>query len=235
MTRELFRNDSYLRQCQARVVSSSDQAVVLEQTVFYPLGGGQPGDRGQLKAEDGRCWQVCDTRKDRETGQLLHLLEPGQQPPEAGLELSAEIDWDYRYRLMRMHSSLHLLCSLVDAPVTGGSVGPDRSRLDFDLDESPDKEPLEQRLNELVAQDIAVEIGSITDQQLDSNPELVRTLSVQPPRGLGQVRTIRMGEVDYQPCGGTHVARTGEIGGLRLGKIEKKGKRNRRIHIHLAD
>ncbi len=235
MTQELFREDAYLKFCQARVAEVAEGGVVLDRTVFYPLGGGQPGDRGRLLAEDGRSWQVVDSRKSRESGRHLHLLAEGVEPPEPGLVVQAEIDWEYRHRLMRMHSSLHLLCSLVDAPVTGGSVGPERSRLDFDLDCSPEKQPLEAALNALIRQDIPVEVGSITDQQLDDSPELVRTLSVQPPRGLGRVRTIRIGDVDYQPCGGTHVASTAEIGGLRVGKIEKKGKRNRRIHIHLLD
>lgn len=235
MTQELFRNDSYLKECAATVVDVKDNAIILDQTVFYPTGGGQPGDSGTLTLDDGRTITIANTVKDRETGALLHLVEEGTPLPEVGTSLKCEINWDRRYQLMRMHTALHLLCSKVDAAVSGGSIGLDKSRLDFDLPESPDKEALAAAINEEIAANKPVEVGSISDDELNENPDLIRTMSVKPPMGQGSVRTIRVADVDYQPCGGTHVKSTGEIGPIRIGKIEKKGKQNRRINIHFAE
>ncbi|MCB2103030.1 MAG: alanyl-tRNA editing protein [Rhodobacterales bacterium] len=239
MTEELFRADAYLRQCEATVTAVDVRGIQLDRTVFYPTGGGQPGDTGALTTADGRRVAIADTVKDRDDGAHLHVPAEGAQDQDqvlaAGDVVTAEIDWDRRHRLMRMHTGLHLLCSLVDAPVTGGSVGEDRSRLDFDLAETPDKEALTAALNALVAQDKAVTPSWITDAELDANPDLVRTMSVQPPRGSGRVRIIDVQGVDLQPCGGTHVKATGEIGPLRIGKIEKKGRQNRRINLHFAE
>lgn len=235
MTIELFREDSYLQECQAKVISHQDGAVVLDQTVFYPTGGGQPGDSGLLILADGSKLTVANTIKDNETGALLHLLEEGTPLPAIGENVTCKIDWERRYKLMRMHTALHILCSKIDAPVSGGSIGLDKSRLDFDLPESPDKDALSVELNKEIEANLSIEVSSISDEELSANPELIRTMSVKPPMGQGSVRTIKVGNVDYQPCGGTHVRSTGEIGAIRIGKIEKKGKQNRRINIHFAD
>ncbi|NVJ91125.1 MAG: alanyl-tRNA editing protein [Methylocystaceae bacterium] len=234
MTKELFREDSYLQECDALVSAVQDNAVILDQTVFYPTGGGQPGDSGVFVLEDGSSLTVTNTVKDQESGALLHLLEEGCPVPEVGTKVTCKIDWERRHKLMRMHTALHILCSKVDAAVSGGSIGLEKSRLDFDLPESPDKEALTAAINAEIEADKPIDVSSISDEELDANPDLVRTMSVKPPSGQGRVRTIRVGDVDYQPCGGTHVKSTGEIGPIRVGKIEKKGKLNRRINIHFA-
>ena len=236
MTDELFRSDSYLKSCEAAVTNVSEQGVVLDRTVFYPVGGGQPGDRGTLTLADGSTLEVVDTYKDRETGDHVHVLAEGVSAPEVGATLTAEIDWDRRHRLMRMHTTLHLLCAVVDGGVTGGQVGEEKSRLDFDLpDTSLDKERIEAELNRLIGENHTVGFSSVTDEELNAQPELVRTMSVKPPSGQGSVRVIDIDGVDLQPCGGTHVRETGEIGRVRVGKIENKGKHNRRINVHLDD
>ena len=232
MTDELFRRDAYAKTCEARVTGSDAQGLRLDRTVFYPTGGGQPGDSGWLTLADGRRLRVVDTVKDETAGDIVHVLEsPLAETPGEGLVL-AEIDWDRRHRLMRMHTSLHLLCALVDAPVTGGSVRDGSGRLDFDLPENTiDKEQLGVELNRLVAEGHAVEYRWVTDAELEASPELVRTMSVAPPRGEGRVRLVEIDGVDLQACGGTHVANTAEIGPLKVGKIEKKGRQNRRVTI----
>ncbi len=235
MTNELFRSDSYLRECEASVTALQDNAIILDQTIFYPTGGGQPGDSGTFELADGRIITVANTVKDRDTGTHLHLVEEGTPLPAVGEKIKCALNWERRYLLMRMHTAMHILCSKVDGAVTGGSVGLEKSRLDFDLPEAPDKEALAAAINTEIEADKPVEIGSITDEELENNPDLVRTMSVKPPTGQGSVRTIRVGDVDYQPCGGTHVKSTGEIGLIRIGKVEKKGKLNRRINIHFAD
>lgn len=231
MTEELFREDSYLKACEATVVAVEGNGVVLDQTVFYPAGGGQPGDHGVMTV-NGSELAIVDCFKDRESEAHLHVLAEGATLPKIGDKVNVTLDWDRRYKLMRMHSALHLLCGAVDGSVTGGSVGPDKSRLDFDLDDAPDKEALAAKLNEAVAANADVSISWITDEELDSNPDMVRTMSVKPPRGSGRVRVIEVVGIDLQPCGGTHVKNTSEIGRLRVGKIEKKGRQNRRINIH---
>ena len=230
MTTELFRNDSYLKSVEAIVTAVTDNGFVTDQTVFYPRGGGQPGDTGTFAEK-----QIIDTVQ-QEVG-LVHVLAEGTDKPNIGDKVTLALDWERRYRLMRMHSCLHLLCSLIDAPVTGGSIGEERSRLDFDLEESPDKEALTEQLKALISQDHTISIGAITDAELDANPDLVRTMSVKPPRTGGTIRMIRIGSydspVDYQPCGGTHVASTVEIGAIEIAKIEKKGRQNRRVSVRL--
>lgn len=232
MTEELFREDAYRRQCSATVVAVSEGAVVLDRTVFYPEGGGQPGDRGVLRTALGEAIAVVNTFKDA-AGQIRHQLCADALPPMVGDAVEAVIDWEYRYRHMRTHSCLHLLCALVPYPVTGGAIAQDKGRLDFDMAEGVDKEALEAALNALVQADHAVGCRWITDAEMAANPDLVRTLSVKPPTGQGRVRLIDIDSVDVQPCGGTHVAHTGEIGRVRLGKVEKKGRQNRRITLHL--
>ncbi|MES9959655.1 MAG: alanyl-tRNA editing protein [Sedimenticola sp.] len=235
MTEELFKSDAYLKRCEARVTVADERGIQLDRTVFYAMGGGQPGDTGKLLLDNGAEIPVADTRRERESGALLHVPAEGSDLPAVGSRVTAEIDWPRRHRLMRMHTAMHLLCSVVDGGVTGGSVGVDRSRLDFDLPESPDKPALEAEINRIIAEDHPVSIGAISDAELEANPELVRTMSVRPPSGAGEVRTIRVEGVDYQPCGGTHVASTAEIGRIRIGKVEKKGRQNRRINIHLEE
>ncbi|WP_321394790.1 alanyl-tRNA editing protein [Emcibacter sp.] len=237
MTRELFREDAYLRRCAAKVAAITDRGgIILDQTVFYPTGGGQPGDSGRFRMADGSEIIIATTIKEPESGEIIHVPEEGQSLPETGAEVEAELDWTRRYRHMRMHTALHLLCSAVPCGVTGGQIGTDKSRLDFDIGEMTlDKDLITAELNRLVEEDHVVDSYWITDQQLDENPELVRTMSVQPPRGSGRVRLLKVGTgVDLQPCGGTHVKRTGEIGPLRVSKIENKGKRNRRVNIIFA-
>lgn len=232
MTTELFRSDSYLQHCTAQITDHFDHGVVLDQTVFYPVGGGQPGDQGRLVDENGTVYSVIDTHKDRDSGLHVHVLDPDSPLPAVGSVVTAEIDWERRYKLMRMHSALHILCAKVDGAVTGGSIGTEKGRLDFDIAESPDKDALAAAINSEITANHPLEIGAISDEELTAKPELIKTMSVKPPMGQGSVRTIRVGSVDYQPCGGTHVKNTQEIGPIRIGKIEKKGKLNRRINIH---
>lgn len=235
MTEEIFRADAYTRSCDAVVTAVGEGTVQLDRTVFYATGGGQPGDTGKLTLADGTELVVAATVKDRDSGAHLHVLAEGAALPAVGDAVTAEIDWGKRHKHMRMHTCLHLLCSLVDAPVTGGQVSETKGRLDFDLEDAPDKEALTARLNELVAEDRPVSFSWISDAELDANPDLVRTMSVAPPRGSGRVRVVDVEGVDLQPCGGTHVARTGEIGAVRIGKVEKKGRQNRRINVLFAD
>lgn len=235
MTERLFEQDAYLQECLATVVAADEDGIVLDRTVFYPLGGGQPGDTGMLSWGAGESVAVIDTRKG-EGETILHLTEPGAALPPPGTPVHAAIDWGRRYRHMRMHTCLHLLCAVVDAPVTGGNLTADKGRLDFDLPESTvDKASLTEALNALIARDVATAAEWISDAELDARPDLVKTLSVAPPRGAGRVRLLAIPDIDLQPCGGTHVARIGEIGRVRVTKIEKKSRLNRRIAVDLED
>ena len=228
---EIFRHDSYQRQCTAKVTASGDAGIELDQTVFYPMGGGQPGDTGHLSWPGGQV-AIVDTRKGPEPGTILHLTEDGAALPPPGTRVEAEIDWERRHRLMRMHTCLHLLCAVVPGEVTGGQISDGKGRLDFNLpDTKVDKEEVTAALNRLVDEDHPVEPRWITDQELETNPQLVRTMSVKPPSGQGRVRVLDIAGVDLQPCGGTHVRSTGEIGRVRVSKIESKGRQNRRINI----
>jgi misacylated tRNA(Ala) deacylase len=233
MTAELFRDDSYLRTCAARVVRADETGIVLDQTVFYPEGGGQPGDCGTLAVGRDRI-SIVGTRKGP-NGDILHLPAPGSPTLAAGLEVTAEIDWALRYAHMRMHTCLHLLCALIPYPVTGGALTRDKGRLDFDMEQGVNKEEIEAALNRLIEEDHQVSFKWITDREMQDNMDLVRTMSVKPPLGSGRVRLVEVAQVDLQPCGGTHVALTGEIGRVALGKIENKGKHNRRVHVVRAD
>jgi misacylated tRNA(Ala) deacylase len=234
MTDKLFLDDPGLRSMTATVLSSGPEGIELDRTVFYARSGGQPGDVGVLRWAGGATPIVDTVKGEGET--VLHLPAPGEALPGVGVQVEGAIDWDRRYRLMRMHTAMHLLCSVIKgAAVTGGSVGADRSRLDFDLPNPPPKEDIEAGLNALIEADYPVRIEWVDEAVLDSNPDLVRTMSVAPPRGSGRLRLMRIGEdetlIDLQPCGGTHVARTGEIGRITVAKIENKGKQNRRIII----
>lgn len=233
MTATVFRDDAYQRECSAGVVRIEDDAVVLDRTVFYPLGGGQPGDTGVLRRADGSDIRVTDTRTDRETGDIRHFCDPDGLAE--GETVTAMIDWEPRYRYMRMHTCLHLLSAVITAPVTGGNIGDGYGRLDFDLPESPDPDEVEKHLNALINEDHAVDFQWITDAELDARPELIKTMSVQPPRGVGRIRLVNVPGVDLQPCGGTHVAHTAEIGAVRVAKIDKKGRQNRRVRLELVE
>jgi len=234
----LYREDPYMRDAPAEVTRVTDEGgIVLSQTIFYPTGGGQPGDSGWLEW-DGQRLPIATTLKDPEGDSVLVPAEPGALPP-LGAKLVQVLDWDRRYKHMRIHTALHLLSAVVALPVTGGQIGAGSGRLDFKMPEPPsDRDALEAALNHLVDRDLGVTEGWISDEELESRPELVKTMSVQPPRGTGRIRLVRIGsgteQVDLQPCGGTHVTRTGEIGTLRLGKIENKGKQNRRVNIALT-
>lgn len=231
MTIELFREDGYLRECETRVTSVDERGICVDQTVFYPQGGGQPGDTGILRRENGEKLAIIDTRKDTTTGEHLHIPQTDAALPSCGEPVFLILDWERRHRLMRMHSCMHLLCAVVPAGVTGGSVRDGSARLDFDLPEPPDKSAIEQETNRLIREDHPMTLEWISDEDLQRQPELVRTMSVAPPLGTGKVRLVRFQNVDLQPCGGTHVASTAEIGPIRIKKIEKKGKRNRRITV----
>ncbi|MDJ0813110.1 MAG: alanyl-tRNA editing protein [Woeseiaceae bacterium] len=233
MTEELFRSDSYLKECDATVVDVRDTGVVLDRTIFYPLGGGQPGDTGTLSWDGGEAG-IVDTRYG-DGGAIVHVIDEGAPALTAGAEVRCRIDWDRRYRHMRMHTAMHLLGSVLQYGVTGGNISAARSRLDFDMEDTVDKEAVGAALARLVAEDHPVSCRWITEEELDAQPELVRTMSVQPPRGKGSVRLLEIAGIDLQPCGGTHLRSTSEVGAVRIGKVEKKGKRNRRVNIHLDD
>ena len=228
----LFRDDAYQKSCTARVISADDSGIRLDRTVFYPTGGGQPGDQGHLTLPDGARIAIRDTVKGEDHEDVVHVPEDGAALPAPGTEVTAEIDWERRHRLMRMHSCMHLLCAVVTGDVTGGQVGDGKGRLDFNLpDTQLDKEQITSDLNRLITENHPVTPRWISTEELSATPELVRTMSVKPPMGGGKVRLLEIPGVDLQPCGGTHVQATGEIGKVRIGKIENKGRQNRRINI----
>ncbi|ODT79114.1 MAG: Ala-tRNA(Pro) hydrolase [Pelagibacterium sp. SCN 64-44] len=234
MTEFLFRGDPYLKSTEAKVTEiTADGGIVLDRTVFYATSGGQPGDSGTLTLADGGVLTLASAiHPEGDKTRIAHVPAEGQTLPEVGDIVRAEIDWDRRYRLMRMHTALHLLSVVFPFPVTGGQIGEDKGRLDFDMPEVPDDlEALEARLNEMAAADHPVSTEWISDAEMEAKADLIKTMKVKPPMGQGRVRLVRIGDVDLQPCGGTHVARTGEIGRLALGKIEKKGKQNRRVSL----
>ena len=231
----LFRQDAYLRGCDATIVGVDAAGIRLDRTVFYPMGGGQPGDVGVLRLENGETIEIADTVKGASHEDVVHVPKAGAALPQVGDKVHAEIDWERRYRLMRMHTCLHLLSAVIKGDVTGGQVGDGKGRLDFNLpDQSLDKDFITREINRLVAEDHEVKPRWITDAELAAQPELVRTMSVKPPTGSGRVRLLDIAGVDLQPCGGTHVARTGEIGAVEVVKIENKGKMNRRVNIAFA-
>jgi misacylated tRNA(Ala) deacylase len=229
MTEEIFREDAYLTMAPARVVSSDARGIVLDRTIFYPRGGGQAGDSGALLRGDGTAVKVSDTIKG--DGQILHVA---QAPLESGEAVTARIDWERRHRHMRFHTATHLLCAIVAHPTNGCSINADYARLDFDMVEPLDRAHLEQELARLVAEAHDIRTLWISDEELDAKPELVRTMSVKPPRGVGRIRLLEIDGVDLQACGGTHVANTREIGALRVAKIEKKSARSRRVVLEFA-
>jgi len=231
ITSEIFRDDPYKKECEARILDFGDNWIILDQTVFYAEGGGQLGDTGLIKAGQQEI-QIENTIK--ENNLIKHIFN-SKFDFEIGDNVTCIIDWDRRYKLMKMHTSLHLLCSLVNAKVTGGSVGDGKGRLDFNLDFKPNKDELKDNLNDLIQGNHDITISWISAQELDKNPDLVKTMSVLPPRTNGSIRMVRIGDnIDYQPCGGTHVKNTSEIGLVEINKVENKGKLNKRVAISLV-
>ncbi|MCG3189879.1 MAG: Alanine--tRNA ligase [Burkholderiaceae bacterium] len=237
MTNELFREDATLRTCEARITALDAAGIRLDRTVFYPHGGGQAGDAGVLRLADGTELRIVDTRKGEQAGEIVHVVAPEADVSalRVGTVVTAQIDWRRRHRHMRFHTATHLLCALVPHPVDGCSITADYARLDFHMTEPLDKEALTQGLARLVAEAHPVVHRWISEAELDANPGLVRSMSVQPPRGLGTVRVIDVAGVDLQPCGGTHVANTAEIGPVIVTKIEKKSAKTRRVVLGFAE
>lgn len=237
MTEFVYRDDSYLKTLPATVTEITPEGgVVLDRTILYAASGGQPNDTGRLVAADGRSVAIVNVvHPDGDKARIVHVPADGIAPLAAGEMVTVELDWDRRYRLMRMHTALHLLSVVFPFPVTGGSIGEDKGRLDFDMPEVPDNLPdLEAQLNQMVAAAHPVTHEWISDDEMAANPGLIKTMKVKPPMGQGRVRLVRIGNIDLQPCGGTHVAITTEIGPLKLGKIEKKGAQNRRVALLFA-
>ena len=234
-TAPLFRDDAYLRSATARVVAVGERGIELDRTLFYPQGGGQAGDSGTLLRSTGEAVTVADTRKGETPEQILHIPAPGAAVLEPGETVTLAIDWPRRYRLMRLHTALHLLSCVIRAPVTGGNITAEKARLDFDIELSQlNAARIEHETNALIASGTLTETVWITDAELDAQPELVKTMSVQPPRGAGRVRLLRIPGIDLQPCGGTHVANIGEIEAVRVLRIRSEGKHNKRVEITLS-
>ncbi len=232
----LFRTDSYLKTCEARVVAITDKGIVLDRTVFYALSGGQPNDTGSLKSASGAVIPIANVVfVDAGKTEIAHVAAPGAPPLSVGDAVTAEIDWEPRYARMRMHTALHLLSAALPYAVTGGSIGERESRLDFDIpDAGLDKDAITAKVTGMIATDATVTSRWISDEELAANPGLVKTMSVKPPMGTGRVRLIEIAGLDLQPCGGTHVHTTGEIGAVAVTQIEKKGKQNRRVRLALV-
>lgn len=239
MTLPLFHSDSYLKEAEGLVTAIDDNGrIILDQSLFYPTGGGQPGDRGKLLWAEGAL--DIETAEKSGDSDIALVPKPGSDLPPLGAKVTQVLDWSTRFQHMRIHTALHLLSVVIPLPVSGGAISAEKGRLDFNMPEPlENKEEIEAALNALIARDLPISEDWITEAELDSNPGLVKTMSVAPPRGAGRVRLIRIGQgaeqVDLQPCGGTHVASTLEIGRVRLGKVEKKGRENRRVNLHLVE
>ncbi|MBX2803517.1 MAG: alanyl-tRNA editing protein [Myxococcales bacterium] len=235
MTARLYDEDAYLRECDATVVAIDEGGgLILDRTICYPTGGGQPGDAGHLVLPDGQRLTLATTVKGTSPGTIAHVLGEGSEAPAVGTAVRVELDWEQRHRHMRMHTALHLLSTVLPFPVTGGKVGSEKSRLDFHLPEPPPKEEITEALNALIAKDHAVSSQWITEEELARSPELVKTMSVAPPTGAGRIRLVRIEDCDLQACGGTHVARIAEIGEVVVRKVENKGRQNRRVIVSLV-
>jgi misacylated tRNA(Ala) deacylase len=233
-TELLFRDDAYLKTASVHVLAQHGDTVEFDRTIFYPVGGGQPSDSGFLIRQNGERTAITNTRKGEAPNSVLHSCVT-VTPLEKGESVALELDWQRRYALMRLHTALHVMSCVVVAPVTGGNISPDKARLDFDIDIAQlNAEQIARETNALIAQGVATETVWITDEELDARPELVKTMSVQPPRGAGRVRLLKIPGIDLQPCGGTHVANIAEIGGIRVLKIRSEGKHNKRVEIALA-
>jgi misacylated tRNA(Ala) deacylase len=235
MTIPLFRDNAYLQTCQATVTAMNEQGIELDRTVFYPTGGGQPGDIGRLTLANGHSINIIDTRKGDLPGSIVHHISPGDARPAIGEIVTIQLDWERRYKLMRLHTALHVMSCVVIAPVTGGNMAVDKARLDFDIDMSLlVAADIEAKTNALIARATATETQWITDEEMASRPELIKTMSVKPPTGAGSVRLLSIPGIDLQPCGGTHVANISEIGAIKVTKIKSEGRQNKRVEIVLA-
>ena len=237
MTEKLFLKDSYLKISDAQIVALTEQGIIVNQTPFYARSGGQPGDKGRLYHHEIGVIEIMDTIYSEDRQHIIHIPAENTslEGMKAGDEVRLELDWDYRYPIMRMHSCMHLLSVALPFPVTGGQMSASEGRLDFDLPEfSESKEDVTARLNALIKGGHTISDQWISDEELDANPDLIKTMSVKPPRGSGFVRLVRIGDVDLQPCGGTHVKNSGEIGNVIVHKVEKKGKQNRRVRVQFA-
>jgi misacylated tRNA(Ala) deacylase len=235
-TELLFRDDAYLRASTGRVLRVGDRGIELDRTIFYPAGGGQPGDTGTLMRANGERISITDTRKSDETGGVLHVPTGGANSLAAGEAVTMEIDWARRYTLMRVHTALHVMSCVVVAPVTGGNIAMDKGRLDFDIDMSLlNADHIERETNALIDRAVETQTVWITDEELDARPELVKTMSVKPPRGTGRIRLLSIPGIDLQPCGGTHVRNIAEIGSISVLRIKSEGKRNRRVEIAVSE
>jgi misacylated tRNA(Ala) deacylase len=231
----LFRADAYISECKDLITRVTDKGYVLNATVFYPQGGGQPGDTGMLITDDGTEVPVISTVYGEDRTEIVHVPQEGAPVLDVGAQVTARLDWEPRLSRMRIHTALHLLSVVLPYPVTGGAIGSGDGRLDFDIqDAGLDKDDITAKLNALIERDAILREKWITDEELDSNPSLVKTMSVKPPRGAGRVRLIEIDGIDLQPCGGTHVRSTGEIGKVIVTDIQKKGKQNRRVRIALV-
>ncbi|MCP5267202.1 MAG: alanyl-tRNA editing protein [Burkholderiaceae bacterium] len=235
-TEALFRDDAYLKETEATVIAVGDAGIELDRTVFYPRGGGQPGDTGVLVRADGSELAIIDTRKGESLEAIVHVPAADAALPAIGERVTVRLDWARRYAHMRIHTCLHVLSCVVTAPVTGGNIAADKGRLDFDIDMSLlDADRITAGVNALIERAVDTETVWITDAELDAQPELVKTMSVQPPRGAGRVRLLRIEGIDLQPCGGTHVRNIGEIGRVKVLRIRSEGKRNKRVEIGFDD
>jgi misacylated tRNA(Ala) deacylase len=237
MTTELlFRNDAYLRRATATVVAVGERGIELDRTLFYPLGGGQAGDTGTLWNAAGERIDIIDTRKGETADRVVHVAAPASPLLTPGDAVRLELDWERRHKLMRLHTALHLMSCVITAPVTGGNIVPDKARLDFDIELALlDAEHIARETNALIRSAVATETVWITDAELEAQPDLVKTMSVQPPKAAGRVRLLKIPGIDLQPCGGTHVANIAEIGGIRVLRIRSEGKHNKRVEIALTE
>lgn len=235
LTELLFRDDAYLKATTARVLAINERnGIVLDRTVFYATGGGQPGDIGALVSPNGTSTKIATTVYGENKGQIIHVPAEGETLPEIGSDVTVTLDWEIRYQRMRIHTALHLLTTVLPYPVTGGAIGDGDGRLDFDIpDAGHDKDEITAELMRRISQNADVTYRWITDEELEANPSLVKTMSVKPPMGTGRVRLVEIAGLDLQPCGGTHVKNTSEIGAVAITAIEKKGKINRRVRIAL--
>ena len=230
MQKELFRNDSYLKTCSSKIIEILEEGIVLDNNIFYPEGGGQPGDVGNIKC-DNKSFEITNTKY---IDKKIVLCLEDSSVFNLNQEMFCEINWTRRFNIMQVHTCLHLLCSIIKSPVTGGQISLGKGRLDFDLESKPDKEFVMDNVNKLIKGNFDVKISNITEEELDKNPELVRTMAVKPPRGSGMIRMISIGKnVDYQPCGGTHVKNTSEINLVTKVKVENKGRMNKRVILEL--
>lgn len=237
MTDAIFYEDGYQQECEALVSALNDRGgILLDRTIFYPAGGGQPGDGGVIVTADGKEIEIATTVYESDRSAIVHVPTEGGDLPELGTKITCKLDWQKRFNHMRVHSALHLLCAALPYPVTGGQIGAGQGRLDFDIPEAGlDKDALAEKLNTFIVDDWPIRYRWITDEELDAQPDLVRTMKVKPPRGQGRVRLIEIEGVDLQPCGGTHVRSTAEIGEVQVTKVEKKGAQNRRVRIALVN